>query len=194
MTMLDEQISALLDGELAPDEAARVLERIKREPDLRAVWSRQHLLRAALRNQLKGDADPAFADRLLERIQSETAPSKVVHLTPQRAFPAAIPAPAITTASHSLRRWGVGFALAAGLALAAIAVSPLNPLNSGAAGVTVAATEANWSEVNEETARELNDYLLDHHNAAAGYGFATTSGYARLAAPSSKYVAFDPND
>lgn len=193
--MLDEQLSALLDGELGPDEAARVLERIKREPALRAVWSRQHLLRAALRNQLTGDADLAFAGRLMDRIQAETAPSNVVHLNTARSRPVAEPAPAIAATPNSLRRWGVGFALAAGLALAAIAISPLNPLNSDEASVTtVAASEANWSAVNEETARELNDYLLDHHNAAAGYGFASTSGSARLAAPSTQYVAFDPSE
>ncbi|MGH8529081.1 MAG: sigma-E factor negative regulatory protein [Nevskiales bacterium] len=194
MAMLDEQLSALLDGELGPDEAARVLERIKREPALRAAWSRQHLLRAALRSQLTGEADLAFADRLMDRIQSETAPSKVVHLSTARALPATVAAPAMTANPNALRRWGVGFALAAGLALAAVAISPLNPLSSDEAGVTVAATEANWTAVNEETARELNDYLLDHHNAAAGYGFSTTSGYARLAAPGSQYVAFDPNE
>ncbi len=190
--MLDEQFSALLDGELGPEERARMLERIKRDPNLKAVWSRQHLLRAALRNQLTAAADAGFADRLMARLQSEIAPSKVVDLM-SRLAPVAASMPVAVAAPRSLRRWGVGFALAASAALAAIALSPLSPLGTEQTTVQVAAQEQNWSQVNEETARELNDYLLDHHNAAASYGFAATSGYARLAAPSSQYVAYDPN-
>lgn len=190
--MLDEQFSALLDGELGPEERARMLERIKRDPNLKAVWSRQHLLRAALRNQLTAAADAGFADRLMARLQSEIAPSKVVDLM-SRLPPVAAAMPVAVAAPRSLRRWGVGFALAASAALAAIALSPLSPLGTEQTTVQVAAQEQNWSQVNEETARELNDYLLDHHNAAASYGFAATSGYARLAAPSSQYVAYDPN-
>lgn len=190
--MLDEQISALLDGELGAEDSARLLERIKRDPDLRAVWGRQHLLRAALRNQLTS-ADPAFADRLMARLQAEVAPSKVVDLT-LRLRPAAVALPATAAAApRSLRRWGVGLALAASAALAAIALSPLSPVGTEQTTMQVAAGNQAWSQVNEETARELNDYLLDHHNAAAGYGFAATSGYARLAAPSSQYVAYDPS-
>ncbi len=191
--MLDEQFSALLDGELSPEETARLLERVKREPLLRATWSRQHLLRAALRSRLaQGEVDPAFAERVMARIQAETLPTKVVDLT-ARLKSAATPQ-AETQASFPLRGWTVGFTLAASVALAAVALSPLNPLTRDAAIAQVTAGESGWAQVNEETARELNDYLLDHHTAAAGYGLTAPRGSARLTAPNTQYVAYSNDE
>jgi negative regulator of sigma E activity len=72
---LREQLSALADGELAPDQARFLLRRIDAEPALAAEWQRIHLMRACLRRERGRLADPGFAEAIAARLRAEAAPA-----------------------------------------------------------------------------------------------------------------------
>lgn len=77
-----EQISALVDGELAPAEREALLVRLEREPALAEAWRRHHLLRAALQHEA-----PTATD-LSARVMTALASEPALHA------PAALPAAA----------------------------------------------------------------------------------------------------
>ena len=78
---LNEQISALADGELGADESRFALKRLQADADLRQAWSRTHLVRDCLRRERDlAPAPAAFAAGVIARIDSaETAPRTGVH-------------------------------------------------------------------------------------------------------------------
>lgn len=205
--MLDENLSALLDGELDAAEAQRLLERIRRDPVLRAAWTRQHLLRAALRGGLSRSRLDV-AESVSEQLQAEAVTSKVVDLTHRLrvAAPVAtestvvravlqagrdpvspaslvVPTEKIGTLPSRRRTAVFGMALAASVAAVAVLI-PVWGLLGNSQSVSVATNVSQdrlaWSGVDDDTARELNGYLLEHHNAAE-YTLAAVPGSARLA-------------
>ncbi len=68
-----EQISALLDGELPEHEAARCLDRLTRDPDLRSAWGRYHLIGDALRGEPLGLPGGGLAGRVSAALEREPA-------------------------------------------------------------------------------------------------------------------------
>ena len=82
--MMKEQLSALMDSELSPAEAAHLLKSMKADPALHETWGTYHILGDALRKspQLRSD----FTARLTQRLAQEPT-----ILAPQRKrFPAVI--------------------------------------------------------------------------------------------------------
>src|SRR3990172_11284822 len=76
--MMNERISALMDGELDESELTQDLKRLRSNPDLRRTWDTYHLIGDTLR----GHAAPAMAARVSERLVDE--PTVVA---PQRRAP-----------------------------------------------------------------------------------------------------------
>jgi anti-sigma factor RsiW len=114
-----EQLSALADGELGPDETRFLLRRLEAEPALAAQWQRLHLVRASLRGELGPLADAGFAAAVAARLPSAAAPAAV----------------------RGWRRTALGGAIAAGVAaLALFAIAPQQPAAPG--GVPVLADVA----------------------------------------------------
>ena len=102
-----EQLSALMDGELAGDQMRFLLRGIEAEPGLAQRWSRFHLIRAALRHEvvvmpLRAD----FSANILGRLDGE-----------------AIAATTIGARRHGMVRWVGGGAIAAAVAVVALVVS-----------------------------------------------------------------------
>lgn len=201
--MLDESLSALIDGELDADSAQRLLERIKREPELRAAWTRQHLLKAALRGgSLLAPHRISVAEAVARQIQSEAVSTKVVDLTsrirkqpspglletPLHADTEASPAATLATSPQPSRARTTAFGMALAASVAAVAMliplltaqSPMAPTSMAQQAVPAQTGRVAWSGVDNDTARELNSYLLEHHNAAE-YTLASVPGSARLA-------------
>ena len=101
-----EQLSALLDGELPEAEVPMAVRRMARDPALRAATLRYSLIGDALRNELP----PRRPAGLVERVRAELEG-------------AAEPAPAARPAA----RWGRlagGFAVAASVAMVALVALP----------------------------------------------------------------------
>jgi sigma-E factor negative regulatory protein RseA len=120
---IDEQLSALMDGELERDQTRFLLRRMDTATVLPARWERYHLVRQTLRRQDIVMLRPGFADAVMAQIEQEPA----LH----------------SRAAAPWLRWGAGGAIAASVAVAALMLtrpagqSPLEtPLAARAPSVT----------------------------------------------------------
>ena len=100
-----QQLSALMDGDLAPDQARFLLRRMQHDTDLTACLERWQLCGDALRGHAQAPAPAGFAARIAAAIVQE----------PAQAFPNG----ASGRSRGTLARWGGG-ALAASVAAFAL--------------------------------------------------------------------------
>ncbi len=70
-SLSDEELSALVDGELSADEAEAIIEQVTADPELRRRWTRYHAERAALSGGGVIRLSPDFAERCSERLAQE---------------------------------------------------------------------------------------------------------------------------
>lgn len=75
-----ERLSAFADDALPQQEGVGVVERMKRDPEMRRRWARYHLMGEALRGGIQQGADQALAERISAAMQREP-----VILAPRRA-------------------------------------------------------------------------------------------------------------
>jgi len=111
-----QQLSAMLDGELSPDEAKFMLRRLEHDVELARCWERWQLCGELMRGRADGVLPSDFAVRVAAAVQA--------------------PLPRAHTQVNAPRRsrrvlWG-GMGLAASLAMAAVLVVTL-PADEGAA-------------------------------------------------------------
>jgi len=99
-----QQLSALVDGELAADQARFLLRRLQHDPELQACQERWQLLGDAMRGHAVAPAPADFAARVAAAVAAEPAPLA----EPRRELRA------------GWRRWGGGAALAASVAVVAL--------------------------------------------------------------------------
>ncbi|MDH5470219.1 MAG: sigma-E factor negative regulatory protein, partial [Gammaproteobacteria bacterium] len=71
---LNEQLSALVDDELATGEAALLLRQMGKDETLRDRFARYQLISDALKNNLPAQVDPDFHLRVQAALQDEAAP------------------------------------------------------------------------------------------------------------------------
>src|SRR5690348_9902412 len=120
-----EDLSALMDGELAAEPTRFLLRRLDHDPELGATWSRWHLIRACLASDPARMPGPAlgndFASRVAAAVQAEAAPR-----TRQR---------------HWARYMGGG-AIAAGVAVAALMLNTPNPRVGAPATIAQSSTSS----------------------------------------------------
>ena len=130
---LRQQLSAMMDGELASDEARFLFRRLQHDHELAGCWERWQLCSVVLRGQ--GEALlPADFSRRVARALAEDAARTVV------ADGQAIAA----TGTHPRRwaLWGGGAALAASLALLVVVQRPVSgPAPASGADARVATTQ-----------------------------------------------------
>lgn len=115
-----EDLSALMDGELAAEPTRFLLRRLDHDPELAATWSRWHLIRACLvsdsARMSAPRADAAFSARVAAAIRVQRAPAQ--------------------------RRWARyvgGGAIAASVAVAALMLNAPGPRSDLAPASTAAA-------------------------------------------------------
>ena len=205
---LEESLSALMDGELPPDEARRVLDAVLEDPALRARWAAWQRVGAALAGQ-----HPARSGDLAARVQAalEGEPRPAVR-TPPVAAPVP-PAPVRPRRGHGARRV---LALAASGAAVAVLVAvvatrertppaplarapathdappgplarapdaqpaPPEPLPQAPASHGAAASQRMaWDDAGPAVSRRLNAYLLNHNDYLSG-GVRGLLAYARV--------------
>ncbi|WP_372012862.1 sigma-E factor negative regulatory protein [Pseudoxanthomonas sp. 10H] len=106
-----QQLSALVDGELSPDEARFLLRRLQHDTELSGRYERWHLAGDILRGQVRRAAAPGFAERVATAVAGEPA---------AEGRPAAV---AGAGRRRGLARWGGGAALAASVAAVAMMVT-----------------------------------------------------------------------
>ncbi|MFA7620176.1 MAG: sigma-E factor negative regulatory protein, partial [Thiohalomonadaceae bacterium] len=68
---IDEQISALMDGELSDRELSLVLKRMSQDPGVARRWQRYHMIRDALHDTLPANLKFDLSDRVHEALRDE---------------------------------------------------------------------------------------------------------------------------
>ncbi len=70
---VNEQLSALMDGELSEQELSQLLEQMEQEPDVRRQWSDYHAIRHRLfeKHPYSPNRDCSVADRVAEAVAAE---------------------------------------------------------------------------------------------------------------------------
>jgi len=106
-----QQLSAMLDGELSPDEAKFMLRRLEHDVELSRCWERWQICGEVLRGRAEGLLSGDFAARVAVAVQ---APSPRVQAGRK-----------VSRHSSRLMTWGGG-GIAASLALAAVLVVNLH--------------------------------------------------------------------
>lgn len=177
--MIRERLSALADGELDRREAALLLARLMREPELCKTWERYHFVREALRG---GALTPAhartFAERVRQAIENE-------------------PATRFSLDIATIPGWFkplAGLAVAASVALVAILgiqqqvtssdgaeVVPLTDTVTPGAATTAVSASAGHSAQPAELALRLGSYLVNHNEYAVGHDMQGMMPYVRIA-------------
>jgi negative regulator of sigma E activity len=214
--MSEELLSALLDGECSPGEVKRLMEELGRSPALQQRWSRMCLVREAMAGTQVKSTGPDFCAGVMAAIEREQAaperPAKVVTM-PVRSRPAAANAPrwqpfaglAVAASVAALAVVG-GYRLlnqpGASLQTAQngpqpVAYAPpaegkpqLTPVASGSGPVARAEpVETRWSQLDAATARQLNEYMLEHANLRAEQGVSSALSYPRMALHTAEYLS-----
>ncbi|MFO1473554.1 MAG: RseA family anti-sigma factor [Lysobacterales bacterium] len=112
---LRQQLSAMMDGELASDEARFLFRRLQHDRELAGCWERWQVCSVVLRGQGEALLPADFSQRVARALAEDAARTVVVD------------GPAIAaTGTHSRRWawWGGGAALAASLALLVVVPRP----------------------------------------------------------------------
>ncbi len=113
---IKEQLSTFLDGELPDQETALLLKRLERDDELRGALSRYSLIGAVLRN----DGDVPAARQVAARVSAAIAREPAQDRTRLRL-----------PARDALMRGGIGLAIAASVAAAAVLLvqqgQPIDP-------------------------------------------------------------------
>src|SRR3569623_144293 len=159
---IDEQISALVDGELSKEECRRLMEELRVDPAAAASWCNYHLISDALKNNLPTSLSSDFASRVSKVLDTEpplAAPLPRIRRVPAFVKPAlgfALAASVATVAYIGLG-WHGGPAVTTNTApqLAALAQARATSPVSRVRG-------SQWDVEQPAVASKLNDYLASH--------------------------------
>ncbi|HSH29683.1 MAG TPA: sigma-E factor negative regulatory protein [Thiohalobacter sp.] len=179
-----EQISALVDDALPPQERSLLLARMVSDPGLRETWSRYTLIQDALRNHLPERVGPDLSDRVMAVLDTEAAHGR-------------------DGARPRLAGWGwtrplAGLVVAASVAvLAVVMFQPEAPTpgagvqvaDAGPAPVSAPAPGAQdyrrvdtsqWQGQQAMVSERLNQYLVNHNEFAARNGMPVVAPHVRI--------------
>jgi len=122
---LGEQLSALMDGELARDQVRFLLRGVEAQSNLARRWSNYHVIGASLRREYVAVTLPAgFADGVIGRLDADVA-AEAPRASRRLGFGAL--------------RWAGGGAIAAAVAVVALTAS--RPVEQASVATTVAAAD-----------------------------------------------------
>ncbi|MCW8907736.1 MAG: sigma-E factor negative regulatory protein [Sedimenticola sp.] len=185
---INEQVSALLDDELSPGEASRILDSLVDDPGLHARWDRYHLIGDVMR----GEAVRFSADSVAQRVRQS--------LDQQGTDLPAMNPISISRARRFRGRWvkpASGAALAASVAILSVLAFPELTRYTADEGEVLASKQAmpgaapilvesrtRWKNLKEpKVESKLNRYLIDHNE------FADPGGMGVL--PYTSFVSYD---
>ena len=188
MTMSNELLSAVLDGECSDRELDQFLAECERDPALRRAYARHSQIRAGLGGVQFRSSHNDFSEAVFSALAAEAPVSvddKVVPIFQRR------------------RQWlrpAAGFAVAASLLAAVLLVwspntqppelqtaatteAPLQVANVAVSKVARAGSQPmRWAQAGSANAQQVSAYVMDYSNTRTVQGFSGALGYARLAA------------
>ncbi|MGH8583183.1 MAG: sigma-E factor negative regulatory protein [Gammaproteobacteria bacterium] len=151
-----EQLSLLMDGQLSTAAGRRLLAELRDDADLRAAWTRYHVIQDGLQDRLPARVSPGFAARVSATIEQEP-----LAFRPR------------TARYRDWRRPVFGIALAASVVGAVVLAAALLRAGRGPLGEDLALAETTveqatlpiatlyWSQEPARPAR-LTAYLVNH--------------------------------
>jgi len=154
--IIDEQLSALLDGELPAEQEAMLMRRLKREPEIRDKLARFGLIGELVRDASAQNEESRMSTLVDGNVLSQRVSAAIAAETGTMSRPDALPSPLQT------RNLGfVGAAIAASIAL--IVIFNLADLGntSRIPGVNAAEQSALVAHNDHQSAR-LTRYLVSH--------------------------------
>lgn len=170
--ILHEQLSALVDDELAPAEHALLLKRLAQDADLQDRLARYQLISDGLQNHLPGHVDAGFHRRVRLALRDEPVPQTG------------------TGRLTSLFKPLAGVAVAASVAVVAVlslqSIREEEPATVPAVAATPAADDyirtarAPRPVSGTGIAQELDVYLVNHNEYAVNRGMQGMLPYVRL--------------
>ncbi|GEM_PF-1542942 len=149
---IDNDISALMDDELPPDARDELYQVIKSDAVLVEKWSRYHLIRDALTNQLPDSFSLDFAERVKEAIDAEPT-----HFLPQNRRENAAALPAGEDNRPHRPRWLMPAAAAA--TVAAVAILGFQLDRGGETAPALTASSSPVSSLSPQTLVSSQDHL-----------------------------------
>ena len=163
--MMNERVSALMDGEVDESDLTQDLIRLRGDGGLRRTWDIYHLIGDTLR----GHAAPAFAARVSQRLAAEPTV-----LAPRRRAPRG----KIARLAFSAAAGAAGVALVAWLALPVLKPEPQQVTASAPRGAPPAAAAAAVTPV----AVGVENYLLAHQSFSPAGAMQGVAPYVRTVA------------
>lgn len=183
---IKEQLSALVDGELAGHEHEFLLRRLQSDVELKDQWERYHLIRDALHNELPRSVDMSLTDRIMADVYRE--PHQDLPAVAEERSPGSLPA--------TLARFArplASLAVAASLAVLSLfgvqnmlqtreVAEPVARIAS-AADVPgyVRARGTRWDTARAEVETRLTTYLVNHNEYASTTNMQGMIPYVRIA-------------
>ncbi len=168
-----EQVSALVDGELAENEAVGLLKQLNHDVNLRHVWERYHLVRDVLSNDLPPLTNIDLVGRVQQSIEAEPIPIRRIRRRSLPVKPLASLALAASVAVVAVVgfRGYLGTVQPDGTALA----------KTDAPAESTQVAGMRWDVDHPGVEERLNAYLVNH-NGHTGNGMSGMLPYARIVA------------
>lgn len=164
---VDEQISALMDGELSERDLPWVLERLRKDADLAGRWQRYHMIRDALHDTLPANLQVDLSARIHNALRNE--PALLVPRRSKRDF-------------RPLLRQATGMAIAASVAAVAILTfqSVYDESPATLAANEKPAVELVAQQAPMRTDPRLDAYLVNHNEHSVSTGMHGMLPYVRI--------------
>jgi len=158
---MEENLSALVDGELDTGAGRRLMRRMGADEDLSRCWAEYHLIGDALRGMAEASFELPRFRAALEREPTVFSPlsSRIAASMPARRVLSAVAA-------------GVAIALVGWMAWPMVQDGPLQRLTGAGSPVQAAAVVP--------SARGVEDYLLAHQRFSASFAMQGAAPYVRL--------------
>ncbi len=178
-----ENISALMDGELGDDEAAREIAHLKQDAARRSTWDAYHVIGEALRGEHAGTSlAPAFSRRLSERLALEPTV-----LAPRMRSPKTLQTYALSAAASVAAVAAVGWVamnmLAPDTAPTTLAKAPATKQQVVAPVVAVqppvAPSATSGGEAVATAPEQVHEYLLAHQGISPSTAIQGVTPYIR---------------
>lgn len=171
-----ELLSRLMDGELSPDEAKRLLESLCADTQLRSQWAAYHVVGDALRShEVAAEHSAAFCSRVADAISREPT----------------VLAPRGATGGLPLRRYlAPGLAVAASVVVIGFVAVPLMRTTAPTPSVQQATIQPSIAPATAEqgarraaatvaNARAMQAYLAAHRELTTGAALPRATPYLR---------------
>jgi len=173
---INEQLSALVDGEYEQAELELLYRRMSKDSGLKDRWERYHFISDTVRQHLPETVTLDFSQRVMAAIDDADS------ATPQTADEVVE-----ARGRSSLLKPLIGFALAASVAMVAVMNVDLTPDIHGDSGMQTTATTAGPDNSpgtprfdSPEVDQRLNTYLVNHSEYVSMNGVNGVIPYVRL--------------